>query len=84
MNRWLLIPLVLLVVLASFVFAAQNAGTVTLNLFGAGFALPLGVVVLGASFGGCLAGGVVLWFGVILPLRLRLRRAQAARGDAAA
>ncbi|MCE3004716.1 MAG: LapA family protein [Xanthomonadaceae bacterium] len=84
MNRWLLIPLVLLVVLASLVFAAQNAGTVVLNVFGAEWPLPLGVVVLGALFGGCLAGGVVLWFGVILPLRMRLRRMQAPRGDAAA
>jgi uncharacterized integral membrane protein len=84
MNRWLLIPLLLLVLLASLVFAAQNAGEVSLNLYGAELSLPLGVVVLGALFAGCLAGGAVLWFGVILPLRMRLRRTAAARGDAAA
>jgi uncharacterized integral membrane protein len=84
MNRWLLLPLLLLVVLASLVFAVQNAGEVVLNLYGAELPLPLGVVVLGALFAGCLAGGLVLWFGVILPLRVRLRRAAASRGNAAA
>jgi uncharacterized integral membrane protein len=82
MNRWLLLPLVALVATAGLVFAAQNAGEVTLVLFGPRLTLPLGVLVLGSLFAGCLAGGVVLWFGVILPLRIRLR--QGARRDATA
>jgi uncharacterized integral membrane protein len=81
MKRWLLILLVALVVLASLVFAARNAGETTLDLLGLQVALPLGVIVLAALFLGCLAGGLVLWSGVILPLRLKLR--QASRRDAA-
>jgi uncharacterized integral membrane protein len=88
MNRWLLLPLVALVAISGLVFAAQNAGEVSLVLFGPEFTLPLGVLVLAALFAGCLAGGSVLWFGVILPLRIRLRqgarREAAARGEAAA
>jgi lipopolysaccharide biosynthesis regulator YciM len=38
--------------------------------------LPLGVLVLVAVLLGALLGGAVLYFGVILPLRMRLRRAQ--------
>lgn len=74
MNRWLLVPAFLVVILASLVFAVQNAGPATLALFGTRYTLPLGVLVLGALFAGSLAAGLVLWFGVILPLRLRLRR----------
>jgi uncharacterized integral membrane protein len=81
MKRWLLILLVALVVLASLVFAARNAGETTLDLLGLQVALPLGVIVLAALFLGCLAGGLVLWSGVILPLRLKLR--QASRREAA-
>jgi uncharacterized integral membrane protein len=81
MKRWLLILLVALVVLASLVFAVRNAGPATLDLYGLQVAMPLGVIVLGALFLGCLAGGLVLWSGVILPLRLKLR--QATRRDAA-
>ena len=88
MNRWLFLPLALVVAVAGLVFATQNAGEVSLVVFGASFVLPLGVVVLAALFAGCLAGGTVLWFGVILPLRIRLRqgarRESAARGDAGA
>jgi uncharacterized integral membrane protein len=74
MNGWLLVPAFLVVILASLVFAVQNAGPVTVVLFGARYTLPLGVLLLGALFAGSLAAGLVLWAGLILPLRLRLRR----------
>ncbi len=77
MNRWLLVPVFLVVILASLVFAVQNAGPANLVLFGTRFMLPLGVLVLGALFAGSLAAGLVLWFGVILPLRLRRGRRDA-------
>jgi uncharacterized integral membrane protein len=80
MKRWLLILLVALVVLASLVFAIRNAGAATLDIYGLQFTLPLGVIVLAALLAGCLAAGLVLWAGVILPLRLKLR--QAARREA--
>jgi uncharacterized integral membrane protein len=76
MKRWSLILLVVPVALAGLVFAVSNAGAVSLDLFGLVLELPLGVVVLGALFAGCIAGGAVLWAGVILPLRVRLRQAQ--------
>lgn len=80
MKRWLLILLVALVVLASLVFVIRNAGATLLDLYGLQVTMPLGVIVLAALFIGCLAGGLVLWAGVVLPLRLKLR--QAARREA--
>jgi uncharacterized integral membrane protein len=76
MKRWLLIPSILLVVLASLVFAVQNATEVALDLYGLQLSAPLGVVVLGSLFLGCLLGGMALLLGVIVPLRLRLRQAR--------
>jgi uncharacterized integral membrane protein len=76
MKRWSLILLVVPVALAGLVFAVSNAAPVALDLFGLVVDLPLGVVVLGSLFLGCASGGAVLWAGVILPLRLRLRQAQ--------
>lgn len=78
MKHWLSIALAVPIALASVVFAWQNAGLVALDLFGAVWSLPLGVVVLGALLLGCSAGGALLWFAVILPLQLRLRRMLAA------
>ena len=76
MKRWLLIVLLVVAVVVSLAFAAANARGVTLDLYMVAFELPLGVVVIGALFIGCLLGGVVLWGGVILPLRIRLAAAQ--------
>jgi putative membrane protein len=76
MKHWLLVVLTILVALASLVFAWYNSALVALDLFGFPVSLPLGVVVLASLFTGCLLGGGVLLGGVILPLRLRLRKAQ--------
>lgn len=76
MRRWFLIVLIVAAVVTSLAFAAANARTVSLDLYLVVFELPLGVLVIGALFVGCLLGGLVLWAGVILPLRMRLAAAQ--------
>lgn len=81
MKRWSLVLLVVPVALAGLVFAVSNATPVALDLFGLVVEVPLGVAVLASLFLGCAAGGTVLWAGVILPLRVRLRQTQ--RRDAA-
>ena len=76
MRRWLLLAIALLVVLASIVFSAINAGDVALDLYFFSWNVPLGVLVLAALLLGCVLGGAVLYGAVIVPLRLRLARAR--------
>ena len=72
MKRWLTILLALLVVFAAIVFSATNTETVALDLYFTTCHLPVGVLVLATLFAGCVLGGLVLYPGVILPLRMRI------------
>ncbi len=71
MKRWLTILVALAVVFAAIVFSAINTGAAALDLYFATFELPVGVLVLASLFAGCLLGGLVLYPGVIVPLRMR-------------
>ena len=72
MKRWLTILLALLVVFAAIVFSATNTATVALDLYFTTCELPVGVLVLATLFAGCVLGGLVLYPGVIVPLRMRI------------
>ena len=72
MKRWLTILLALLVVFAAIVFSATNTATVALDLYFVTCDLPVGVLVLASVFVGCVLGGLVLYPGVIVPLRMRI------------
>ena len=80
MKRWIAILIGVLVVVDAVVFSVINADSATLDLYFFDLTLPLGVLVLLALLVGFLLAGAVLYFGVILPLRMRL---SAARRDAA-
>ena len=72
MKRWLSILVALLVVFAAIVFSAINQGAVALDVYFASFSVPVGVLVLASVFAGCVLGGLVLYPGVIVPLRMRV------------
>jgi uncharacterized integral membrane protein len=76
MARWLTIVCLALVAAAAFAFSLLNTSSVRLDVGAWTPELPLGVLVLLALLAGALLGGAVLYFGVILPLRMRLRRLQ--------
>jgi len=76
MARWLTILCLAAVAAVAFTFSLLNPATAKLDLGTWTPELPLGVLVLLAVLLGALLGGSVLYFGVILPLRMRLRRAQ--------
>lgn len=72
----------LLCIAAGILVGALNPQAVSLDF---GFAVlhgTLGVALLAAMLVGVVAGGLVLTASVILPLRQRLRRAQAPRPPA--
>ncbi len=71
-KRWLLLGAGALVALSSLVFALINAAAVELDLYFATIGMPLGALVLAVLLLGALLAGAVLYFGVILPLRLRV------------
>ena len=73
MARWLTLIVALVMVAFGVVFSALNANAVPLNLYFAQIELPAGVLVLASVFFGCALGGAFLYFGVIVPLRLRIR-----------
>jgi uncharacterized integral membrane protein len=76
MARWLTIACLALVAVAAFAFSLMNRAVARLDLGTWTPELPLGVLVLLALLAGALLGGTVLYVGVILPLRMRLRRVQ--------
>jgi len=76
MARWLTILILAAVAAVAFTFSLLNPTVARLDLGTWTPELPLGVLVLLAVLLGALLGGSVLYFGVILPLRMRLRRAQ--------
>ena len=76
MIRWGVLFLVVAVALAAVVFSAFNIESVRLDLLFGGFSLPLGILVLLSVLFGALLGGLTLYVGVILPMRVRLARAR--------
>ena len=84
MLRWLWIVIGALVALAGIVFSAINVEPARLDFYFGSVTMPLGILVLLTLFGGFLLAGLVLWGGVIVPLRLRLGslRRQAQRATA--
>ena len=76
MARWLTLIVALAMVVLGVIFSALNANAVPLNLYFFQLELPAGVLVLTALFFGCGLGGLFLYFGVIVPLRMRVRAQQ--------
>jgi uncharacterized integral membrane protein len=74
--RILLFVFAILFALAGILFGSLNAQWVEVDLHALQFQAPLGVLMLATLSLGALAGGLCLWFTVILPLGGRLRRAE--------
>ena len=83
MARWFGIACMIVVAVAAFAFSLLNRGAARLDLGSWTPEVPLGVLVLLSVLLGAVLGGVVLYAGVILPLRMRLRRVQRELQDAA-
>jgi uncharacterized integral membrane protein len=82
MRRLFAILIAALGVLLGVSLGAVNTQSATLDLFVAQPSLPLGVMVLACVLLGAVLAGVVLYAAVILPLRIRLARANRGREDA--
>ena len=82
MARWLTLIVALAMVVLGVIFSALNANAVPLNLYFFQLELPAGVLVLTATFLGCALGGLFLYFGVVVPLRLRIRALTRAKAPA--
>ena len=76
MIRWGVLILAIVVVLATIVFSIINLESVRLDLLFGAFSAPLGILVLVSLLLGALAGGLTVYVGVVLPLRMRLARAR--------
>jgi len=68
-----LILLALLFAIAGAAFGALNAEHVVFDFYFTALALPRGVVQLCAVLAGWLLGGIVVYFGLVLRLRRRVR-----------
>ena len=68
----------LLVLLTGLLFGALNPDAVRVDLYFTAFQLALGPALLLAALAGALLGGLAVTFGVVLPLRGRLRRQRTA------
>lgn len=73
MARTILSIVAATIVTAGVVFSLFNLQQVTLELGFGSVTLPLGVLVLLALTTGALGAGFLLWAGVVLPMRMRLR-----------
>ena len=76
MIRWGVLILAVVVVLAAIVFSIVNLDAVRLDLLFGSFSAPIGILVLLSLLLGAIAGGLTLYVGVVLPLRVRLARAR--------
>ena len=72
--RFGLILLVLVFAGAGAVFGALNNQPVTFDFYFASVSLARGGALLGALLAGWLLGGLLIWFSMVVPLRVRLRR----------
>ena len=72
--RFGLILLVLVFAGAGAAFGALNNQPVTFDFYFASVSLAKGGALLGALLAGWLLGGLLVWFSMVVPLRVRLRR----------
>jgi uncharacterized integral membrane protein len=72
--RFGLILLVLVFAGAGAVFGALNSQPVTFDFYFGSVSLARGGALLGALLAGWLLGGLLVWFSLVMPLRVRLRR----------
>lgn len=84
MARTILSVVATTIVAAGVAFSLFNLQQVTLELGFGSLTLPLGVLVLLALTTGALGAGVMLWAGVVLPMRMRLRTLEKVRAAAGA
>ncbi|WP_407351508.1 LapA family protein [Luteimonas sp. R10] len=82
--RLLRILIAVLCLVAGILVGALNPQTVAIDLGWATLYASLGVTLLVALLCGVVVGGLILAVSVVLPLRQRLRRAQAPAGVAVA
>jgi len=71
--RLALILLALLLAVAGAAFGALNSERIALDLYFAHFSLPKGAALLSATLLGWLLGGLVVYFGLVVRLRRRVR-----------
>lgn len=76
MTRWLTILVALAMIFLGVVFSAINMGSAGLDLYFFSLEVPIGVLVLAAILLGFMLGGLFLYAGVIVPLRMRLGTAR--------
>lgn len=84
MARTILSIVAATIVVAGVAFSLFNLQQVTLELGFGSLTLPLGVLVLLALTTGALGAGILLWAGVVLPTRMRLRALEKVRPPAGA
>jgi uncharacterized integral membrane protein len=73
MPRWIILPLALLLAILALMFFMANRQIAEVDLYVADFALPIGVLIPAVLFVGFVIASLVLFVGVIIPQRLRLR-----------
>jgi len=75
-TRWLALVSTFTVVVCAFVFSLLNRASAHLDFGVFATDLPVGVMALSSVLVGALLAGIALLLGVVLPLRLRIRRLQ--------
>lgn len=73
--RFIFALLILLFALFGILFGALNYDSIDLDFYFFAFHFPKGAAILIALLSGWIIGGAVLYFGVVLRLQSRLRRA---------
>jgi uncharacterized integral membrane protein len=73
MPRWIILPLALLLAILALMFFMANRQFAAVDLYVAEFSLPIGVLIPAVLFVGFVIASLVLFVGVIVPQRLRLR-----------
>lgn len=79
MARWFWSTLAALIAFLGLAFSLLNFQQVSLEVGFGTLTLPLGVLVLLSLLAGSLVAGLLLWAGVILPMRFRLRALEKGR-----
>lgn len=74
--RLLIVLIVLLFAVLGVLFGALNADWVVYDLLFAHVRVPKGAALLAMLVLGWILGGLLVWLGVVQPLRYRLRRVQ--------
>lgn len=82
--RLVSILLVLVFAAAGAIFGALNSESVAYDFYFAAFNAPKGATLIAAALLGWLLGGAVVYFGLVLRLRRRLRAQQRETAGAAA